>query len=321
MILLTGAAGFIGSNVAAALNAAGRDDLLLCDDFGRPEKSANHAQRRCLRRLERDALWEWLDDEGEALRCCIHMGARTDTAERDESVFEALNLGYSQRLWRFCAEAGIPFVYASSAATYGDGSLGFSDDPALIPQLRPLNPYGWSKQRFDCWALEQAAAPPRWAGLKFFNVYGPNEQHKGRMASVVFHAFHQIRRSGRLRLFRSHRPDIADGQQLRDFVHVDDIVRQVLYFALGEAPSGIYNAGSGQARSFEALGRAVFEALGLPTQIEYIDIPPDIRDSYQYFTEADLGRLRAAGYAAAPASLEEGVQDYVQHYLLPERTR
>jgi ADP-L-glycero-D-manno-heptose 6-epimerase len=213
----------------------------------------------------------------------------------------------------------LPLIYASSAATYGGGEHGFDDSHALVPKLRPLNPYGWSKQQFDLWALEQAAAPPFWAGLKFFNVYGPNEYHKGRMASVIYHAFHQIQQTGKLRLFRSHRDEYADGEQLRDFVYVKDLTAVVRFLLTQAAPSGLYNLGTGQARSFNDLGRAVFASLDREPVIEYIDTPADIRAAYQYFTEAKMAKLRRAGYGHDFTSLETGVTDYVREYLRLKR--
>jgi ADP-L-glycero-D-manno-heptose 6-epimerase len=248
----------------------------------------------------------------------FHIGARTDTTEFNMAVFDELNLDYTKKVWQACTRYGIPMLYASSAATYGDGTLGYDDtDASLIDKLQPLNPYGVSKNEFDKWALQQTAAPPRWYGLKFFNVFGPNEYHKGRMASVVFHAFNQVTSGpGTVKLFRSHNPAYADGGQLRDFIYVKDVV-DVLYFLMQQtAPSGIYNLGTGRARTFLDLATAVFTALNLPPAIEFIDTPADIRDKYQYFTEAGMGKLRAAGYEKPFYTLEEGIEEYVQGYLL-----
>ena len=319
MILITGAAGFIGSCMVAYLNEQGKTNLILVDDFSRQDKTHNYRDKAYLELVERSQLWDWLEKSPKKLEAVIHLGARTDTTEKRWDIFEQLNLQYSQKLWNWCVQHNCPLIYASSAATYGGGEWGFSDEPALIPSLAPLNPYGRSKQDFDVWALSQSQRPPWWAGLKFFNVYGPNESHKGRMASVVFHAFRQIQQSGSLRLFRSHRPDIQDGDQSRDFVYVKDVT-QVIHFLLQTRPcSGIYNLGTGQARSFRSLAESLFSSLGIPLNIEFIDTPADIRDTYQYFTQAEMGKLMGAGYANGFTSLEQGIDSYVQDYLLPEK--
>ena len=316
-IIITGAAGFIGSVLAGYYKRLGYESLILVDDFSRREKERNFCDKEQYRFIERSHFAELSPHlEADAL---IHLGARTDTTEKDVRIFERLNLGYSKMIWHFASERQIPLIYASSAATYGRGEWGYSDDHAVIPKLRPLNPYGRSKQDFDLWALEQERQPPFWAGLKFFNVYGPNEYHKGRMASVVFHAYRQIMESGRMKLFRSHRPDVANGMQMRDFVYVMDVVR-VIDFLLRKKPgSGIYNLGSGRAQSFLDLVHAVFAALGQEPRIEFIDTPEDIRGSYQYFTEAKMEKLRKAGYTDGFRSLEEGVPEYVTQYLSKER--
>jgi ADP-L-glycero-D-manno-heptose 6-epimerase len=315
LTVVTGAAGFIGSCLAAHLNAAGESSLVLVDDFSRPDKEGNWKDKACVERVERSDFFQWLHDASPRIRRVFHLGARTDTTEFDYGVHQRLNVEYSQRIWEYCAAHSIDLVYASSAATYGDGSHGYSDDHASIDSLLPLNPYGVSKNEFDKWALKQEKAPPRWYGLKFFNVYGPNEYHKGRMASVIFHSFNQIRERGYVELFRSHRPDFADGGQLRDFVYVKDVVAVCEWLSLERPASGIYNLGTGKARSFEDLARAVFSALGLQPDIRYIDMPGDIRDKYQYFTEAGMGKLRSAGYDASFHTLEEGVKEYVKGYL------
>ena len=308
MIILTGAAGFIGSCVAQGLNAIGRDDLVLVDDFSVAAKDANHVGKGCIGRVDRAGLLEWMGPRAGEISGVVHLGARTDTAELDWNIFERLNLGYTKALWKFCSQHGIPFIYASSAATYGAGEQGFDDDHAIVPHLQPLNPYGRSKNDFDVWALGQAEQPPVWAGLKFFNVYGPNEYHKGRMASVIFHAYRQIQANGGLKLFRSHRADYADGEQRRDFIYV---------LLEGKAPSAIYNLGSGTARSFLDLGWGVFAAMGKTPEITFIDIPADIRDSYQYYTQANMDKLRAAGYERPFTSLETGISEYVNNFLIP----
>jgi ADP-L-glycero-D-manno-heptose 6-epimerase len=232
-------------------------------------------------------------------------------------------MAYSQRMWQYCAENFLPLIYASSAATYGAGEFGFQDDHALCAQLQPLNPYGRSKNDFDCWALAQEKQPWYWAGLKFFNVYGPNEYHKGRMASVIFHAYNKIQQTGAMQLFRSHRPDFADGEQLRDFVYVKDVANVILHLVEGrhrfaEERGNIFNLGTGTARSFNDLVKATFAAMQLPENISYIDIPADIREAYQYFTEADMSKLLELGYPHAFTSLEAGIRDYVQQYLMKQ---
>ncbi len=249
----------------------------------------------------------------------ITSGARTDTTEFDVEIFNRLNLDYSKMIWNFCSAQNVPLVYASSAATYGEGELGYYDDHKLIPKLKPLNPYGESKNEFDKWVLTQKKTPPFWAGLKFFNVYGPNEYHKARMASVIFHAFRQIKETGKVKLFRSHRADYKDGWQLRDFVYVKDVIDVCYFFYENRNHPAIYNLGSGKARSFYDLAAATFSAMNKPLNIEYIDIPADIRDKYQYFTEANMQKLRSAGYDSPFFTLEEGVSDYVVNYLTPNR--
>ncbi|EJF08641.1 ADP-L-glycero-D-manno-heptose-6-epimerase [Pontibacter sp. BAB1700] len=233
-------------------------------------------------------------------------------------MFDLLNLNYSKQVWNACCEYQIPLVYASSAATYGSGTLGYDDEEATIPLLKPLNPYGDSKNDFDKWALEQTAKPFFWAGLKFFNVYGPNEYHKGKMASVIFHAYNQIKEKGSMKLFRSHHPDFADGEQMRDFVYVKDVVEVCMFLMQHRKNSGIYNLGSGKARTFMALALNTFDAMGVEPNIDFMDTPENLRDNYQYFTEANMSKLRSIGYDRAFHTLEEGVKDYVQNYLVEE---
>ena len=324
MITITGAAGFIGSALAARLNEEGFQDLVLVDDFqSRADKARNHASRTCAERVDRTEFPAWLEANANQVQFVFHLGARTDTTEQDRTLFDRLNLHYSQDIWRLCVQHGLPLVYASSAATYGAGEHGYSDAHAGVDRLKPLNPYGDSKQDFDKWALAEAEAhraPYFWAGLKFFNVYGPGEYHKGRMASVVMHAFRQIGDTGGMKLFRSHRDDYADGEQLRDFVYVRDVVDVCHWLMHHRKDSGLYNLGSGQARSFLDLTRATFRALDVPENIGFIDTPEDIRDTYQYFTEADLSKLRGIGYDRTMTSLEEGVTEYVKEFLLRDRT-
>ena len=315
MIIITGAAGFIGSCLVQYLNELGFENLILVDDFEQTDKYPNLLGKKFPQQIHRDNFPTWLQSHGKGAEVVFHIGARTDTTEQDESIFDRLNLNYSKEVWRSCSQFSIPLIYASSAATYGDGALGYEDRHDLVDRLQPLNPYGRSKNEFDRWALQQEAAPPFWAGLKFFNVYGPNEYHKGRMASVVFHAFNQITASGGMKLFRSHRPDYADGGQLRDFVYVKDLCAVCLYLMEHRKHSGLYNLGSGQARSFLDLARSTFKAMGKEERISFIDTPADIRDKYQYFTEADMRKLRATGYDKPFTSLEDGVEDYVRNYL------
>ena len=315
MIVITGAAGFIASAMVGHFLREGRTDLVLVDDFSKSVKSRNWEGRGALLKVDRDLLEEWLEKNGNGVELMIHLGARTDTAEQDVQLFNRLNLHYSQMIWRFCTQQGVPLIYASSAATYGGGEFGFDDDESGLSRLQPLNPYGDSKHRFDLWVKDQLLAPPFWAGLKFFNDYGPNEYHKGRMASVVFHAFRQIQETGGMKLFRSHREGVKNGHQSRDFIYVMDVVRVIEWLATGEAPSGIYNLGTGKARTFLDLTRAVFAAMGLPENVSFVDTPEDIRETYQYFTEARMEKLNRAGYPYGFTSLEAGVTDYVEHFL------
>lgn len=315
-ILLTGAAGFIGSYLLGYLNKKGFTQLIIADDFSDEDKWFNFDSKQFIAKVEREELFVWLKETKPSVDFVFHLGARTDTTEFDYSIHQRLNVEYSQKIWEYCTQKNIPLVYASSAATYGSGELGYKDDHAIVEQLQPLNPYGVSKNEFDKWALRQATAPPFWAGLKFFNVYGPNEYHKERMASVIFHSFNQIQKTGKVKLFKSHRPDFEDGQQLRDFIYVEDVAKVCYWLMEHPVESGLYNLGTGKARSFEDLARATFAGMGKEAVIEYIDMPEDIRDKYQYFTEADMHKLQQAGYAAPFYSLEEGVDDYVKNFLL-----
>ena len=315
LIVVTGAAGFIGSCMTGFLNRSGFENLIIVDDFSRIDKVPNLEQKKFSFKIERDRLFEWLEKVNAPVSFFIHLGARTDTTEFDYSIHEKLNVEYSKSVWNYCTSKNIPLVYASSAATYGSGEHGYKDDHELAEKLLPLNPYGISKNEFDKWALKQKTSPPRWYGLKFFNVYGPNEYHKGRMASVIFHSFHQIKNNGHVKLFRSHRPDFTDGQQLRDFIYVKDVVKVCAWFMDAHPASGLYNLGTGKARSFYDLAGATFQGLDMKPDIRFIDMPEDIRDKYQYFTEADMQKLIQAGYTEKFCSLEEGVGDYVRNYL------
>lgn len=319
-IAVTGAAGFIGSVLVGYLNGSGYENLILVDDFSIKEKVDNLAEKKYVAKVHREQFGEWLQEHSGTLAAIFHLGARTDTTLMDTEVFKVLNLKYSKEIWDYCSEQQVPLVYASSAATYGDGALGYKDDEAQVADLQPLNPYGVSKQKFDVWALAQPERPPFWAGLKFFNVYGPNEYHKGRMASVIFHAYQNLEKNGNvIKLFRSHHPRYKDGGQMRDFIYVMDVVKVCLWLMEHRPNSGIYNLGTGSARSFNDLASAVFKALDLPEKVEFIDTPLDIRDKYQYFTEADMSKLRAAGYTADFTSLEDGVRTYLNDHLKEEK--
>lgn len=340
-IIVTGAAGFIGSYMVGYLNRKGYNNIIIVDDFSDVEKKSNYNNKRIADFVDRGRFIEWIYHEPFKIDFVFHLGARTDTTEFDYSVHEKWNVEYSKSIWTYCTEKNVPLIYASSAATYGDGEFGYKDDHEIVGQLKPLNPYGVSKNEFDKWALEQDKQPPFWAGLKFFNVYGPNEYHKARMASVVFHAYNQVKETGKVKLFRSHKPLYKNGEQLRDFIHVDDVAR-IMYWMMEvvcswqpavssrqsavELPtpdsrltSGIYNVGTGKARTFKDLVTAIFTSLGLKPEIEFIDTPEDIREKYQYFTEADMCKLRSAGYDKKFLTLEEGVGGYVKDFLLTHK--
>lgn len=316
MIVVTGAAGFIGSCLVSRLNQAGYNNIVVVDDFSKTEKANNLEGKTIAAKVGRADFIKWLEDFGGEVEMIYHIGARTDTTEFDKLIFDELNVNYSKAVWSAAVKWNIPLVYASSAATYGLGEFGYKDDHAVIPKLKPLNPYGDSKNDFDKWVLQQKVFPPFWAGLKFFNVYGPNEYHKGRMASVIFHAFKQIEANGEMKLFRSHNPDYKDGGQLRDFVYVKDVVEVCLYLMETPPESGIYNLGSGKARTFLDLAKNTFSSMQREEQISFIDTPVDIRDKYQYFTEADMTKMINSGYIKPFHSLEEGVKDYVRNYLM-----
>jgi len=339
MIVITGAAGFIGSCMISKLNNKGHKEIVLVDDFSKTAKHPNIIHKSYREKVERSLFFQWLVKNAPDVEFILHIGARTDTTEFDMAVFDELNLKYSKEIWKYCCQYGIPLIYASSAATYGDGKLGYDDqDESISFKLQPLNPYGISKNEFDKWVQKQTATPPRWYGLKFFNVFGPNEYHKGRMASVVYHAFNQVMQgaagqsekgigghagtetvrqgNGVVRLFRSHNPQYPDGGQLRDFIYVKDVM-DVIYFLMNHpVDSGIFNLGTGKARTFLDLAGAVYAALDRPATIEFIDTPIDIRDKYQYFTEARMEKLRKAGYVKPFFTLEDAVEEYVQGYLV-----
>lgn len=317
MIVVTGAAGFIGSCLVGKLNAEGYKDIVLVDSFENEKKAPNFENKTFSEKVHRDDFNVWLKENHKLVQFIFHIGARTDTTEFDVSIFDELNVNYSKDIWKACVEYGIPLVYASSAATYGLGEHGYKDDHDIVEKLKPLNPYGDSKNDFDKWALKQEKKPYFWAGLKFFNVYGPNEYHKARMASVIFHAFHQIGDTGQMKLFKSHRMDYRDGEQERDFVYVKDVVDVCMFLMETRKDSGIYNLGSGKARTFLDLARNTFKAMGKEEHIEFIPTPEDIRDKYQYYTEADMSKLKSIGYEKPFTSLEEGISDYVRNYLIP----
>lgn len=321
MYLITGGAGFIGSNIAAALD--GRNErVVVCDRLRAQTKWKNLAKRELEDVVPPERLFDEIGSWKGTLKAVIHLGAISSTSELDADKLLANNFHLSRDLWSWCAENGIPFIYASSAATYGDGEEGFDDDVALdyLAKLRPANGYAWAKHLFDRWVARRMAEngpqPPKWAGLKFFNVYGPHEYHKGAQASVVWQLFRQVQRTEKAKLFQSYRPDYEDGGQLRDFVHVDDCVDVVLWLLDSTAPNGLYNVGTGQARSFFDLAQALFAAMEQAPNIEFIPMPDAIRDHYQYLTEAKLDRLRAAGYDKDFIGLEDGVARYVRDYLM-----
>ncbi|MFM2146455.1 MAG: hypothetical protein RL732_1291 [Bacteroidota bacterium] len=321
-IVVTGAAGFIGSCLTGFLNSEGYDQLILVDDFSSTDKAANLEGKKAWCRVEREQFFEWLAREKPAIDFVFHIGARTDTTEFNYSIHQHLNVEYSEKIWNYCTIQQIPLVYASSAATYGNGDCGFIDDHAVVEKLRPLNPYGISKNEFDKWVLHQEDHPPFWAGLKFFNVYGPNEYHKGRMASVIWHSYKQIRDQGMVKLFKSYREGFKDGEQLRDFIYVKDVLKVCLWFmkqsrSVKVPASGLYNLGTGTPRTFNDLVKATFNSMDMDPSIKYIDMPEDIRETYQYYTSAEMKKLREAGYDAPFYSLEDGIGDYVRNYLIP----
>jgi ADP-L-glycero-D-manno-heptose 6-epimerase len=330
MIVITGGAGMIGSIIAWQLNQQGRDDMVIVDRITHEDQWQNLVKRQYVQYLDKDQLFDWLNGNDEQkprtdIEAIIHMGAISATTERDFNKLVEANIHYSQNLWSWCANNNAAFFYASSAATYGDGEHGYDD--ASIENLRPLNGYGYSKHFFDQWALQQVnknlAAPKNWAGFKFFNVYGPNEYHKERMASVAFHSFNQFKETGEVKLFKSHKQGYDDGMQLRDFVYVKDAAAVIVHF-LNAALAGkactnsIYNVGTGQARAFKDLATSVMTSMAKTPNISYIDMPLDLQGRYQYFTEATATKLRAAGYDKTFYSLEDGVKDYIQNYLMQD---
>ena len=322
VILVTGAAGFIGSCMVKFLNDKGIENIILVDKFSNIKKEKNWKQKQYKHLVDRELLLEWIDENKPNIEFVIHLGARTDTTELNYNIHRELNVEYSEDVWNYCTAYNIPLIYASSATTYGNGELGFNDDDKMTCDLRPLNAFGLSKNEFDKWAIQQLNAPPFWAGLKFFNVYGPNEYHKERMASVALHAYQQIENGGCVKLFKSNKPEIKDGEQLRDFIYVKDIV-QVIWWIYDKMTKQewsaeknvIYNLGTGKARSFNELVNLMFETLNKEPKISYVDMPVEMAESYQYFTQASMLKLKHAGYGKAFMSLEEGITDYVNNYL------
>ncbi len=315
MIVVTGAAGFIGSVLVGELNRRGFKDVVAVDDFSNAVKNKNLENKHLTSKVHRDKFFQWLDENHRFVQFIFHLGARTDTTEFNKAIFDKLNVNYSKKVWNKSVEYGLPLIYASSAATYGMGEHGYKDSHDIIEKLRPLNPYGESKNEFDKWVITQKEQPFFWAGLKFFNVFGPNEYHKGRMASVVFHAYNQISETGKMKLFRSHHPDFKDGEQKRDFIYVKDVADICIFLMEQRQQSGIYNVGTGKACTFIDLANAVFHSLHLNPEIDFIDTPEDIRDKYQYFTQAEMSKLRNTGYTKKFYTLEDSVDDYIQNYL------
>lgn len=326
MIVVTGALGFIGSALLGELIRRGYGDLVAVDDFSAIEKQPNLSGKSIRWQVPREQFLTWMEHHGKQVQALFHIGARTNTAETSWEVLSRLNVHYTETLFEQCTRFSIPFIYASSAATYGDGSAGFQDGFHHIQNLVPLNPYGSSKQQVDLWVKEQSekspyhtSVPPFWAGFKFFNVFGPNEYHKGRMASVVFHAYNQIHQNGNVKLFKSYREGIPHGWQKRDFIWIKDVLNVLIYFMEHRKNSGLYNLGTGEARTFLDLANAVFHSCNLEPKIEFVEMPEDIRENYQYFTQAEMQRLREAGYQEQFTSLELAVEDYIANYLKPMR--
>lgn len=314
MIIVTGGAGFIGSCIVRSLNNAGCTDIIIVDNIAETDKWMNMRNKKYIKYVHKSIFLEELPTY-QNVEAIIHMGAQSATTEKNFDYLWNNNFEYTKSLWNYCADKQIPFIYASSAATYGDGSLGF-DDSMDIDQLLPLNGYGYSKQLFDLWVKHQAKVfPPQYAGLKFFNVYGPNEYFKGSMASMVFHGFRQIKETGKIKLFKSCNPNYADGGQLRDFVYVKDVCNVIMWLLQNNKVSGLFNVGTGRAQSFAELATATFHALDLEPNIEYIDMPEKLRGKYQYYTQAEMNKLHSAGYSFQFANLEMGVKDYVINHL------
>ena len=316
MIVVTGAAGFISSCLITKLNNLDKKNLILVDDFSNHQKNKNLQNKFFIKKIDRTIFLDWFKSNTFNIKQVYHIGARTDTMDSDVAIFDKLNLNYSKKLWEICTQYSIPFIYASSAATYGLGEFGFEDNHDIVSKLKPLNPYAVSKNNFDQWVLKQNDHPPFWAGVKFFNVYGPNEFHKGRMSSVVFHAFNQIKKTGSVGLFKSYNEKYKDGEQLRDFIYVKDVIDILVFMMDMKTQSGLFNIGSGKSRTFNDLVNATFKAMDVKCNIRYIDMPIGIRDQYQYFTKANLTKLRKVGYKESFFSLEDGIEDYIKNFLI-----
>lgn len=315
MIIITGAAGFIGSYITGHFNRMGYNDLILVDDFSSESKKLNFINKKCQSFIDREILFDFIDSNHDDIDFIFHLGARTDTSEFNIEILNKLNLDYTKKLWSRCVKYQIPFIYASSAATYGDGKLGFNDDDKTTKKLHPLNPYGESKHQFDVWALEHKYEPPYWVGLKFFNVFGPNEYHKSRMASVPFHLFNKLQSGEKVKIFKSHKEDVEDGHQMRDFIYVKDIANVFEFLFKNKIKNGIYNLGTGESRTFLDLAKACHKSFGREFDIEFIDIPEDIRESYQYYTQANMSKLINQGYDTPFTTLEDAIDDYYKQFL------
>ena len=321
MIILTGGGGMIGSMIAWHLNTQMNfDDFVIVDDLINKQQENNFNKRKFIEYIEKDDLKKYLSDK-KNVSAVIHMGAISATTESNFNRLLQSNIRFSQALWHWCAENKVPFIYASSAATYGNGSVGYSDNESELDKLSPLNAYGYSKHFFDRWVQLELSknqpTPPQWCGLKFFNVYGPNEYHKGRMASVVFHSFNQFKETNQIKLFKSEHPSYADGMQVRDFIYVKDAVKIIIFFLNNNNFSGLYNAGTGNAETFKALAEAVLiNTKGQPNDIKYIEMPNDLKGKYQYYTQATMNKINSIGFNDNFMNLKEGVTDYLENYLL-----
>lgn len=315
LIIITGAAGFIGSCLVAYLNENNYQNLVLVDDFSRKEKAVNLLDKKYQAKVHREQFFDWLENHFSEVEMILHLGAKTDTTIQESAIFKKLNTEYTKQLFDFCVEKDIRLIYASSAATYGNGEYGYKDDENIISKLQPLNPYAVSKNEIDKYIFRQEDKPSQIVGLKFFNVYGPNESHKGRMASVIFHAYGEILKRGYVTLFKSHNPTYADGEQMRDFIYVKDVVKVIHFMMQHPEVSGLFNLGTGNARTFKDLVNALFDSIQHKATIKYIDTPENIRNNYQYFTQAEMEKLNSVGYKEAFYTLEEGVKDYATNYL------
>jgi ADP-L-glycero-D-manno-heptose 6-epimerase len=321
MIILTGGGGMIGSMIAWHLNTQMNfDDFVIVDDLINEQQENNFNKRKFIEYIAKDDLEKYLNDK-KNVSAVIHMGAISATTESNFNRLLQSNIRFSQALWHWCAENKVPFIYASSAATYGDGSVGYDDNESELDKLSPLNAYGYSKHFFDRWVQLELSknqpTPPQWCGLKFFNVYGPNEYHKGRMASVVFHSFNQFKETNQIKLFKSEHPSYADGMQVRDFIYVKDAVKIIIFFLNNNNFSGLYNAGTGNAETFKALAEAVLiNTKGQPNDIKYIEMPNDLKGKYQYYTQATMNKINSIGFNDNFMNLKEGVTDYLENYLL-----